>query len=116
MTNSSSAGDALNAISFRPAPILDEVSGRAHLGDPDHPRIVRTAKLEVKFRKPVPIGQPLRAVGKAGPVRGMAIEGWAGIYDQAGTLLAEGKTLLVDVTRNSSDADRQAIGWRIEPD
>jgi len=98
------------------ATILDEVSGRAHLGDPDQPRIVRTAKLEVKYRKPVPIGQPLRAVGKAGPARGMAVEGWAGIYDQAGTLLAEAKALLVDSTRAASDAERQAIGWRIEPD
>ena len=38
------------------ATIIDEISGRALLGSVDHPRFMFTAKLEVKYRKNVPIG------------------------------------------------------------
>jgi acyl-coenzyme A thioesterase PaaI-like protein len=99
------------------ASILDEISGRAHLGDPSQPRFMFTAKLEVKYRQNVPIGQPLRIVGKAGKVKGRMAEGWAGIYDQEGTLLAEGNTLLIDVPPEMlKAADHEALGWKIYPD
>ena len=99
------------------ASILDEVSGRAHLGNPAQPRFMFTAKLEVKYRQNVPIGQPLRIVGKAGKVKGRMAEGWAGIYDQQGTLLAEGNTLLIDVPEEMlKDADHEALGWKVYPD
>lgn len=100
------------------ATILDEISGRAHMGDdPSAPRFMFTAKLEVKYRKNVPTGQPLKIVGKAGKTKGKLAEGWAGIYDQAGTLLAEANTLLADVPREMLDsADLEALGWKIYPD
>jgi acyl-coenzyme A thioesterase PaaI-like protein len=48
------------------ASLLDEISGRAHMGpDPLAPRFMFTAKLEVKYRQNVPVGVPLRIVGKA---------------------------------------------------
>ena len=99
------------------ATILDEISGRAHMGDPSQPRFMFTAKLEVKYRKNVPIGKPLRIVGKAGKTKGRMAEGWAGIYDEAGTLLAEGNTLLIDVPVEMLDnVDHAALGWKIYPD
>jgi acyl-coenzyme A thioesterase PaaI-like protein len=64
------------------ASILDEVSGRALMGDPSSPRFMFTGKLEVKYRKNVPIGKPLRIVGKAGKSKGKVAVGWAGIYDE----------------------------------
>ena len=99
------------------ATILDEVSGRAHMGDPAQARFMFTAKLEVKYRKTVPIGKPLRIVGKAGKSKGRMAESWAGIYDENGTLLAEGNTLLVDVPAEMlKDVDHQALGWKVYPD
>jgi acyl-coenzyme A thioesterase PaaI-like protein len=99
------------------ATILDEISGRAHMGDPTQPRFMFTAKLEVKFRKKVPIGQPLRIVGKAGKGRKRMAEGWAGIYDEAGSLLAECHSLLVDIPSEMLDhVDYEALGWKIYPD
>jgi acyl-coenzyme A thioesterase PaaI-like protein len=99
------------------AAILDEISGRAHMGDPSEPRFMFTGKMEVKYRKNVPIGQPLKIVGKAGRSRGKVAEGWAGIYNQQGELLAEANTLLVDVPEDIlAEADLEALGWKVYPD
>ncbi len=99
--------------------ILDELSGRSLMGaDPMSPRFMFTAKLEVKYRKNVPIGVPLQIIGKAGKSRAKSAEAWAGIYDsRTGELLAEGNTLLINVPPeqfNSSDLER--LGWKIYPE
>ena len=99
------------------ATILDEISGRAHMGDPSAPRFMFTGKLEIKYRSNAPIGVPLRVVGKAGPVRGRAAEGWAGMYDPQGKLLAEAQALLVDVPGEVfADGDLEQLGWKVYPD
>ena len=99
------------------ASILDEISGRAHMGDPSEPRFMFTGKLEVKYRKNVPIGKPLKIVGKARKTKGKMGEGWAGIYDEEGTLLAEATTLLIDVPDDILDnTDLEALGWKVYPD
>jgi len=99
------------------ASILDEISGRALMGDPASPRFMFTGKLEVKYRKNVPIGKPLRIIGKAIRKRGRLAESWAGIFDENSELLAEANTLLIDVPSevlNNTDIDN--LGWRIYPD
>ncbi len=99
--------------------IIDEISGRAHIGsNPDAPRFMFTAKLEIKYRRNVPIGRPLRIVGKAGRTRGKAAEAWAGIYDvETNELLAEGNALHIDVPQDQFDSSRLAeLGWKIYPD
>ena len=98
--------------------ILDELSGRAQMGtDAMAPRFMFTAKLEVKYRKNVPVGKPLHIVGKTISSGTRTAEGWAGIYDQEGILLAEGKTLLVDVPENMLQAvDQDELGWKVYPD
>jgi len=99
------------------ATILDEISGRSQMGDPSQPRFMFTAKLEVKYRKNVPIGKPLRIIGKAGKTRGRMAEAWGGIYDEEGTLLAEANSLLIDLPGESVDnVDYEALGWKIYPD
>ena len=99
--------------------IIDEMSGRSHMGsDPAAPRFMFTAKLEIKYRCNVPIGQPLRLVGKAGRSRGKSAEAWAGIYlAQDGELLAEGKALLIDVRQDQLSIDRLGeLGWQVYPE
>ena len=99
------------------ATILDEISGRAHMGDPSQPRFMYTAKLEVKYRKNVPIGKPLRILGKAGKTKGRMAESWAGIYDEAGSLLAECNSLLIDIPPDVlNSVDPALVGWKIYPD
>jgi acyl-coenzyme A thioesterase PaaI-like protein len=51
------------------AAMLDEAAGRAHMGPNDAPRFMFTARLDVRYRKNVPVGQPLRLVGRAGQTK-----------------------------------------------
>jgi acyl-coenzyme A thioesterase PaaI-like protein len=99
--------------------LIDEISGRAHMGsDPVAPRFMYTAKLEVKYRRNVPIARTLRIVGKAGRSRGKSAEAWGGIYmADTGELLAEGNTLLIEVPSEALDVGRRdELGWKIYPD
>jgi len=101
------------------ASILDETSGRAFGLSEEQPRFMFTAKLEVIYRKNVPIGKPLRIVGKAIKDRGCSAEGWAGIYDSdTGDLLAEGKTILANVPQEKLKeiSEEEKIGWQVYPD
>jgi acyl-coenzyme A thioesterase PaaI-like protein len=100
------------------ASILDEISGRAHMGPADKPRFMYTARLEVKYRKNVPISRPLKIVGKAGKAKARTAEGWAGIYDaETGELLAEANTLLVNIPPEIfNNANLEEIGWKVYPD
>jgi acyl-coenzyme A thioesterase PaaI-like protein len=97
------------------AAILDETAGRAHMGG-FPPRFMFTAKLEIRYRKNVPIGQSLKVVGRAGKNRSRAAEGWAGIYDSSGTLLAEANGLYMDLPQPPDPAGLESIGWRVYPD
>jgi len=99
--------------------IIDEVAGRSHMGsDPDNPRFMFTAKLEVKYRKNVPVGKPLKIIGKAGKSKSKTAEAWAGIYDaQTNELLAEGNTLLINVPKEQFDRARlNELGWKVVPE
>ncbi|MEW6288086.1 MAG: hotdog fold domain-containing protein, partial [Chloroflexota bacterium] len=93
--------------------------GRAHMGsDPQNPRFMFTAKLEVKYRKNVPVGKPLKIIGRAGKTKARSAEAWAGIYDaETGELLAEGSTLLINVPEAQFDLSRlEELGWKVYPD
>ena len=101
------------------AALIDEISGRAHMGsDPMDPRFMFTAKLEVKYRKNLPIAKKLKIIGKAGKSRAKSAEAWAGIYDaQTDELLAEGKALLIDVPTEQFDRSRLTeLGWKVYPE
>ncbi len=101
------------------AALIDEIAGRSLMGsDPMDPRFMFTAKLEVKYRKNVPIGKPLKILGKAGKSKARYAEAWAGIYDaETGELLAEGNVLLMDVPAEQFDQSRLSeLGWKVYPE
>ena len=100
------------------ASILDETSGRAFTSAGGEHRFMFTAKLEVIYRRTVPIGKQLKIVGKAGNDRGRSGEGWAGIYDaETGQLLAEGNTILADIPQHMLDEIGEDVqGWRVYPE
>jgi acyl-CoA thioesterase FadM len=98
------------------AAMLDELAGHSHMGI-NPPRFMYTARLEVRYRKNVPVGRPIQLVGKAGNSRGRTAAATAAIYDDAGTLLAEADALLVDIPGEVLDnADLEALGWKVYPD
>jgi acyl-coenzyme A thioesterase PaaI-like protein len=99
--------------------MIDEVAGRAHMGsDPNNPRFMFTAKLEVKYRKNVPVGKPLKIIGKAGKSKSKSAEAWAGIYNtESNDLLAEGNVLLINVPEDQFDKSiLDELGWKVVPE
>ena len=100
------------------AAILDEISGRVHMGDADKPRFMFTGKLEVKYRKNVPVGKLLKIIGKAGKIRSKMAESWAGIYDsETNELLAEANALHINVPEDQIDTSKlDELGWKVYPE
>lgn len=99
--------------------IIDEIAGRALMGsDPLDARFMFTAKMEVKYRRNVPIGKLLKIIGKAGKSKSKSAEAWAGIYDfETNELLAEGNVLLIDVPADQFDKSRlNELGWKVYPE
>jgi uncharacterized protein (TIGR00369 family) len=98
------------------AAMLDEAAGRSHMGG-DPPRFMFTARLDIRYRKNVPVGQPLRLVGRAGKTGGRSAAAASAIYNQAGELLAEAEAVLVDVPANTiTNANLDSLGWKVYPD
>jgi acyl-coenzyme A thioesterase PaaI-like protein len=98
------------------AAMLDEAAGRAYMGV-DPPRFMYTARLDVRYRKNVPSGQPLRLVGRGTRLRGRMAEAQSALYSPEGELLAEAEALLVDIPGETlAGADLEALGWRVYSD
>jgi uncharacterized protein (TIGR00369 family) len=97
------------------ASILDETGGRALMEDPN--RFMVTAKLSVRYRKPVPSETPLEAIGVAGERKGRVSKAHAEIRDMDGSILTEAELVLVDVPEdNFTEEDLKEMGWRVYPD
>lgn len=95
------------------AAMLDEVCGRVYTGV-DPPRFMYTARLEVRYRKNVPVEQPLRIVGKAIKNKSRTATSTGVIYGPEGDILAEADALLVDVPQEFLyGADLEALGWKV---
>jgi acyl-coenzyme A thioesterase PaaI-like protein len=95
------------------AAMLDEIGGRAMMGG-DPPRFMFTARMEIRYRKNVPVGKPLRLVGRAGKNKGRTATAIGAIYDAEDELLAEAEVLLVDVpTKMLGRTDLEALGWKV---
>ncbi len=98
------------------AALIDEISSRTQMGsDPKNPRFMFTGKLEVKYRKNVPVGKMLKIIGKAGKSKRNMAESWAGIYDaETNELLAEGTTVCIDVPKDQFDMNKlDELGWKV---
>jgi uncharacterized protein (TIGR00369 family) len=99
------------------AAMLDEVAGRCLMGDREAPRFMFTARLNVTYRKNVPVGQPLKLVGKAVDSRGRSATAISTIYDQAGNILAQAEALLINVPDQVlRGVDLSQLGWQIYPE
>jgi len=91
------------------ATVLDEVMAWTLYGYDD---LAVTAKLEITYRKPVPIGQPLRATARLHEDRGRAKKVRGEIRDAAGQLLASAESLFLTVPKARAAELLQAFGER----
>ncbi len=97
------------------AAMLDEAAGRAAMGE-QVDKFMFTAKLTVSYRKPVPLGEKLRLVGRLVRRRGRlaVVTGELRLAD--GTLAADAEGLLADVPEPRADpAVLEALGWKVYP-
>ena len=93
--------------------MLDEVSGRAQMNS-EHTRFMFTAKIEIRFRKNVPVGKPLRIVGRIEKSKSRMASSTGKIFGPEGDVLAEAKPLLVDLPEEEvRKVDLEALGWKI---
>jgi len=98
------------------ASMLDEIAGRAAMQG-EVTRFMMTAKLEVRYRRPVPIGQPLHLVGRMESRRGRRSTVQSEIRLEDGTVAAEAEALLSDIPDIfDGAADLERLGWRVYPD
>jgi acyl-coenzyme A thioesterase PaaI-like protein len=98
------------------AAILDEVGGRVVLIG-DHTRFMLTATMDVKYRQPTPLGQPLRIVGRLLKRRGRLAMARAEIMLPDGTVTAEAAFTLAELPGTIGSQDELAeLGWRVYPD
>jgi hypothetical protein len=76
-----------------------------------------TAKLNVRYRKPIPIGERLRLVGRQESRRGRLTSVRGEIWLSDGSLGAEADALLSDIPDIfEGTTDFEALGWRVYPD
>ena len=98
------------------ATMLDEALIRAFLLD-DPNRLMYTARLTTRFRKHLPIEQPLMLRAKITTDRQTKGEAEAQIYGPDGDLLVDGQALMVALPEEElSAADLEELGWRVYPD
>ncbi|MEX0787458.1 MAG: PaaI family thioesterase [Anaerolineales bacterium] len=95
------------------AAMLDEIVGRtAMTEDPDH--FMVTAKLEVRFRSPIPLGQRLHLEGSLVRRKGRFAWAHAHVRLPDGSVGAEADAMLVDI--DTLAGDPVELGWRVVPD
>ena len=98
------------------ATILDEILARAVMAD-DPDRFMFTGRLTTRYRKPTPLGVPLRLVGKVIRDRGKIAECASFMYDPDGELCAEAEGLLLQVPQDVVDqTDFGGMSWKVVPD
>jgi len=93
--------------------ILDEVIGRTAIANG---LWMMTAQMEVRYRAPIPIGQPIRAMGEIVEVRRRLMKARGEIRLANGTLAAEATATFVEAPqeiRASWESEREY--WRVDP-
>jgi acyl-coenzyme A thioesterase PaaI-like protein len=96
------------------AAILDEVAGRTvMIGHPK--RFFVTARMDVRFRRPVPVGVPLGATGWLLKRRASRTRTHAEIISDGKGILAEADILYTDLPPRLLDPEEaeSQFGWRV---
>lgn len=96
------------------AAILDEVGGRTVMINSPNCFFV-TARMEIRYRQPVPIGALLEAAGTLLKRRASRTQARAKIYSAEQGLLAEAEILYTDLPHNLLDPNEaeSRFGWKL---
>jgi hypothetical protein len=98
------------------AAILDEICGRAAMIT-DLENFMMTAKMEVKYRCPVPLNVTMRAVGHVSRRRGRLAQARGELRLPDGVLAAEATLILADPQDNlRGQISLDELGWRVYDD
>ena len=98
------------------AAALDEIGGRVVLIG-SRIRFLVTARMDVKYRQPTPLGQPLTIIGRLVKDRGRVVLSHAEVRLPDGTVTAEADLTLVEMAESLGSAvDLAALGWQLYPD
>jgi acyl-coenzyme A thioesterase PaaI-like protein len=96
------------------AAMLDEVVGRVAMID-DHHHFMMTVRLELKYRRPVPVETPLHLVGRVERLRGRLGKAVGELFLPDGILAVEASLTLADLPPDFlAGADPAAFGWRVD--
>jgi uncharacterized protein (TIGR00369 family) len=95
------------------ATMLDEAATRAAMGS-DFDHFFVTAKLNVRYRKPVPIGEALKIVGKLKRKKGRMAVTTAEIRLPDGSIGADAEATMVDIPDPLKDhSNLDSLGWKV---
>jgi acyl-coenzyme A thioesterase PaaI-like protein len=93
--------------------MLDEAAGRAHMNG-EYTRFMFTGKIEIRFRQNVPVGKPLKIVGRVEKSKHRMASSTGTIIGPEGNVLAEAKILLINLPEEEvRKVDLDALGWRV---
>ncbi len=80
------------------ATLLDEVTARVYMNDSTGDRLMLTGKLEIRYRRPVMIGDPIEIIGFPVEENGRIATARGELRDSEGNLLAEALTTMVQAS------------------
>jgi acyl-coenzyme A thioesterase PaaI-like protein len=99
------------------ASALDEAATRTILGANGSRRIVVTAALELRYRKPVPLNTPLKVIGEVTDDKGEVIHASSRIEDETGQILATAKAVLMEAPSElTRKIELKPDDWKVYPD
>jgi uncharacterized protein (TIGR00369 family) len=98
------------------AAMLDEAVGRAAMIG-RHTHFMLTARIEVRYRHPVPVGERLRLTGKLISLRGRVAKAHSELQLPNGILAAQAEATLVDLPdENMDETQLRTLGWQVYAD
>ena len=90
--------------------LLDEVMAWALV---EHDMWGVTARMQVDFKKPVPIGMPIRGEGRVTAARRRIVEAEAALYDASGTVLASATGTFVAAPDDQKREAKERYGFTL---
>lgn len=101
--------------------LLDEVIGRAAMELDESSPWMMTARAEMRYRKPVPIGEELTLMGELTRIRSRAVEGRGELRLSHGTVAVEASAMYVKVPESlaeemKDEMEEEMKYWRVVED
>lgn len=98
------------------AAMLDEVAGRVFMGG-EPPRFMVTARISIRYRKPVPVGETLHLSGRIKRDDGRVGVSTSEIRDEKGQLLAEAEVVMANIPPEVvNGVNVGPEDWQVYPD